>query len=381
MSWKNGSSTFARSPDPSLATMLGMAWDWLEKGTRRLQDLGVEYKQHYALVERLLTLEPAAAQEELARAWDAMNGRARAGLQMTLAGLTLSRQTVGSGDNDKARVDRLKALQAAVERAGQTTAPGTSSAEAAFTAGAARAASRLGDVAERTRPKAEQLVESARKGIEKHGPAVEAALKSVVSELLRNDAADAPRPPTDSGPAPSPANTQPPTASPPPPIPEDRPRAAAPSASAASAGIAGEWSGTLRQSGGDETLDCTLQVTSTGRPTWAYHDTSGFHRTELTHAGQRLQYVPPERGVVTVTVQSVTGSASETGYVVDYSYEGSSNGYLTQRYQRLTMAARLRGQRLDAVYSVAGVSSFGDKTGLAASESVTEYRGSLLKQA
>ena len=85
--------------------------------------------------------------------------------------------------------------------------------------------------------------------------------------------------------------------------------------------------------------------------------------------------------MATVTVQSVTGSATETGYVVDYSFEGSSNGYLTQKYQRLVLTGRLRGAQLEVSYSEAGVSSFGDKTGLAATEGATEYRGALTKKA
>ena len=105
-----------------------------------------------------------------------------------------------------------------------------------------------------------------------------------------------------------------------------------------------------------------------------YGDTSGPHETELTHEGQRIQYVPPGGGVATVTVLSVTGSATETGYVVDYSFEGSSNGYLTQKYQRLVLTGRLRGSQLDVSYSEAGISSFGDKTGLTATEGATEYR-------
>ena len=101
---------------------------------------------------------------------------------------------------------------------------------------------------------------------------------------------------------------------------------------------------------------------------------------ELTHAGQRFQYVPPGGGVATVAVQSVTRSATETGYVVDYSFEGSSNGYLTQKYQRLMLAGRLRESWLDVTYSETGISSFGDKTGLAATEGAAEYRGALTRQ-
>ncbi len=114
---------------------------------------------------------------------------------------------------------------------------------------------------------------------------------------------------------------------------------------------------------------------------WAFNDTDGFHKTELTHAGQKLEYVPPERGVVTVLVHSVTGSPSDTGYVVDYSFERSSNGHLTQRYQRLALSGQLRGAQLEVTYSDQGISSFGDKTGLAAGRDAREYRGSLTKQA
>jgi hypothetical protein len=333
-----------------------MPWDWVEKGTRRLQELSGEYKQHHALIERLLAIEPAAAQIELSRVWEAMDARARAGLKMTLAGLTLSRQAAGSGDATRARIERLKALQAAIEHASQDAArPDTPFTEASITSGAARLATRLGNVAERARPKAEQLVESARKGIEKHGPAVEAAVKSAMDDLLKPDRVSAP-PPIREQPSASPA---PPTGA---------------------AGIGGEWSGTLHQAVSGATLGCTLHVAPSGRPMWAYHDTSGFQRVELTHVGQRIQYVPPERGVVTVVVQSVTASSGETGYVLDYSYEGSSNGYLTQRYQRLTLAGRVRGGQLDVIYSEAGVSAFGDKTGLTASDSGAEYRGTLVRR-
>jgi len=352
-----------------------MAWDWVEKGARRLQELGGEYKQHHTLVERLVALEPAAAQEEMTRAWQAMDERARAGVRMTLAGLTLSQQAAPSSAEAKRRLERLKALHALVDQANPSAPAGarTGSTEAAFTAGAARVTNTLADVAERARPKAGQFIESARKGIKQHGPAVEAAVKSVITELLKADA------------QPKAAASNPETAAPPrdpvvpPPIPEDPPPRAA-AASGAQRTVHGQWSGTLRHLAGDDTLGCDLRVAPSGRPVWVYGDTSGPHETELTHEGQRIQYVPPGGGVATVTVLSVTGSATETGYVVDYSFEGSSNGYLTQKYQRLVLTGRLRGSQLDVSYSEAGISSFGDKTGLTATEGATEYRGSLSRQ-
>jgi hypothetical protein len=73
-----------------------MAWDWLEKGAKRLQEIGDEYKQHHALVERLLTLDPVPAQLEVSQLWPTLGDRERAAVKMTLAGLTLSHQTAAA---------------------------------------------------------------------------------------------------------------------------------------------------------------------------------------------------------------------------------------------------------------------------------------------
>jgi hypothetical protein len=340
-----------------------MAWDWIEKGAKRLQELGDEYKQHHALVERLLTLDPVAAQLEVSRVWPTMDDRARAAVKMTLAGLALSHQAATASADAAQRAERLKALQAAIDQAVRGTTAGAST-EARLTSGAARVTQTLAGVAERARPKAEELVESARKGIEKHAPAVEAAVKSVVNELLKVQ-------------VPGTAPPQPPPATPhepPPATPHEPPRATD------QATIPGYWVGTLRGASSTDTLGCNLHVAASGRPIWTYNDSDGFHQRELTHEGQTIQYVPPDRGVITVRVQSVTGSSTQTGYVIDYSFERSSNGYLTQRYQRIVLTGRLRGPQLDVTYSEAGLSSFGDKTGLTAGESASEYRGSLTKQ-
>jgi hypothetical protein len=334
-----------------------MAWDWIEKGAKRLQEIGGEYKQHQALVERLLALDPTAAQIEISQLWPAMDDRARAGVKMTLAGLTLSHQAAAQSVEAAQRADRLKALHAAIEQAARGTASaGRGSTEASVTSGAARVTQTLANAAERARPKAEEIIESARKGIEKHGPGVEAAVKTAINELLKVQVPGAAPPPTDTAPPRGDTTQQPATT------------------------IAGHWVGTLRRAGSTDTLGCDLHLAPNGRPLWSYHDSDGFHQTELTHEGQTIQYVPPERGVVTVKVQSVTGSSAQTGYVVDYSFERASNGYMTQRYQRIVLNGWLRGGQLQVTYSEDGVSSFGDKTGLTAGSNVKEYSGSLIKQ-
>jgi hypothetical protein len=353
--------------------MPAMAWDWIEKGAKRLQEIGGEYKQHQALVERLLTLDPVAAQLEMSQLWPAMNDRARAGVKMTLAGLTLSHQAAAASAEATQRAERLKALHAAIEQAARGTVSGAAargSTEATVTTGAARVTQTLAGVAERARPKAEELIESARKGIEKHGPAVEAAVKGAINELLKVQMPGAAKP---APPSPEPAATAAPQAA----------SAAAPPAEGTQSAttITGHWVGTLRRAGTTDTLGCDLHLAPSGRPIWSYHDSDGFHQTELTHEGQQLQYVPPERGVVTVKVQSVTGSSTQTGYVVDYSFERASNGYMTQRYQRIALNGWLRGGQLQVTYSEDGISSFGDKTGLTAGGNVKEFSGSLIKQA
>ena len=362
-----------------------MAWDWIEKGTKRLQELGSEYKQHHALVERLLLLDPEVARDELLRRWPAMDDRMRAGMKMTVAGLTLSQQAASATTEAKIRGERLKGLHAAIEQMGRAAAGG---GETAFTTGAARVTQKLAGVAERARPRAEEAFESARRGIERHAPAVEAAVKTVISDLLKGEIPGgtrgakpgAPAQPAASAPheGPEPQGT---TARPAPSETRDDRVHSAATTYAGSATITGQWVGTLRQPGTTDTLGCDLHVAASGRPLWAFNDTDGFHKTELTHAGQKLQYMPPERGVITVIVHSVTGSPTDTGYVVDYAFERSSNGYLTQRYQRIAMSGRLHGAQLEVTYSVQGLSSFGDKTGLAAGAETSEYRGSLTKQA
>ena len=189
-----------------------MAWEWLEKGAKRLQGIGDEYKQHHALVERLLTVDPVTAQLEVSRLWPTLDERARAGLKMTLAGVALSHQAATASAEAAQRSERLKALQATIEQAarGTPTAAGAgASTEATFTAGAARVTQKLADVAGRARPKAEDLLESARKGIEKHAPAVEAAVKTVLDDLLT-----APKPGANATPSQPPATPQPATTPP-----------------------------------------------------------------------------------------------------------------------------------------------------------------------
>ncbi len=357
-----------------------MPWDWIAKGAKRIEDIGAEYTQHAAFLERLLALEPGAADDEFGRAWPAMSATGHAGVKMTLAGLTLKHQAAARTADAAARGERLKHLQSLIAQADRATpiaSAGGASTESSITASAAKVTQKVAAVAERARPRAEAIFDSARKGIEQHAPAIEAAVKGAVNELLKAGGKGTPA----SAP-PAPPVTPPPVT--PPPIPPDPPasaRATPAAPTSGTPGIAGQWHGTLRRgTDADDSLGCELRVAASGRPLWAYTDTNGFHAVELKQLGQEIQYVPPDKGVVTVLVQSVTGSATETGYVVDYSFERASNGYMEQRYQRITLTGRARGTQMDVVYSETGISSFGDKTGLAAGGTERRYTGTLTKQ-
>lgn len=339
-----------------------MMWDWLAKGAKRVQELGAEYKQHAATVERLLTLDPEEAAQEFARVWPAMDERSRAGLKMTVAGLALAQQGKSKSPEATTRAERLKHLHALIE--GALSASAAPFTEAGITSSAARATQKVADLTERAKPRAAEMIESAKRGIEKHGPGIGAAATVVIAGIVKATLDERARQAA--------ASTASSGSGQPTPAPE-------PDASPRSAGtvpIAGLWEGQL--TGSDGTRQVAFRIMPSGRPAFGYQERGqAFCITELTHEGQTLKYVPPGGGVTTVVVQQVTGSSSESGYVIKYSFEGANNGYLTQQYQTLTLTCRLRGSGLEADYVEAGGSYFGDRTGSTGGQSVSGFSGML----
>jgi hypothetical protein len=202
-------------------------------------------------------------------------------------------------------------------------------------------------------------------------PGGDAAVREAVSRFLTREA------PAMS--AASSATTMPPRAAP--------TRAATPPAPPAAAArptpapqpaatIAGEWSGTL--SGPAGSLDVTYRFAPSGRPVFGYVEKgSGAHHDELTHEGQKIQYVPPGGGVVTVVVLRVKGSPAESSFLIKYTFERADNGYMTQVYQQIALECRLRGSEIEATYVESGNSYFGDRTGSTGGGERKEYAGRL----
>jgi len=359
------------------------AWEWLAKGAKRVQELGAEYTQHVAIVERLLTLDAAAAAQQFSLVWQTLDDRSRAALKMTVAGLTLKQQAASTTPEAVTRAERLKQLHALIDADHSTpSAPAQAAqAEAAITASAAQVTQKLAEFAERARPRAAEALESARKGIERHGPAIEAAVKAVVTEIVNaNIGAQTARGSSSSATTDGAA-----AASTPPPWASAAPSSAAPDAThrqpPSSPGgetvpIAGLWEGELTGAAG--TLSVSYRIMPSGRPAFGYQPTGApFRIEELLQEGQRIQYVPPGGGVVTVVVQGVTGSPSASGYVIKHSFEGANNGYLTQRYQQISLSMRLNGSQLETTYVEAGETYFGDRTGSTGGARRAEYTGVL----
>jgi hypothetical protein len=134
-------------------------------------------------------------------------------------------------------------------------------------------------------------------------------------------------------------------AAPPPPSPTPAPLPTAPPAQT----IGGLWSGVLHS--GSDTMETTIRISASGRTMYCYRDTEGYREVELTRSGQRIQYVPPGGGVVTVQVQEVTRTERACAHLISWSFERAANGYMDQQYQRIAMQCKLQGDRLAVTYA------------------------------
>ena len=113
--------------------------------------------------------------------------------------------------------------------------------------------------------------------------------------------------------------------------------------------IDGLWSGVLHS--GSDTMETTIRISPSGRTMYCYRDTEGYSEVELTRSGQRIQYVPPGGGVVTVQVQEVSRAERACAHLISWSFERAANGYMDQQYQRIAMQCKLQGDKLAVTYA------------------------------
>lgn len=123
--------------------------------------------------------------------------------------------------------------------------------------------------------------------------------------------------------------------------------------------LGGLWSGILRSASG-ETMETTIRISPGGRTMYCYRDTEKYREVELTHQGQRIQYVPPNLGVVTVTVMEVASTPRGCGHLIAWSFQRSANGYMDQQFQRIAMQCELKGDKLAVSYAEAGENYMSD---------------------
>lgn len=142
--------------------------------------------------------------------------------------------------------------------------------------------------------------------------------------------------------------------------------------------LTGSWQGTVSMNG--QPIAFRVAFSEDGYAVYSYKDNRGVTRTvELSTPG-RFQFVPPGGGVRTVGVESIVKRAGGVSYVLHVGFEGTNNGYLTQRYssEQHDYALTNEGLHMHVVWQ--GASYFGDRGGSTGGpQKVETYEGVLQK--
>jgi len=143
--------------------------------------------------------------------------------------------------------------------------------------------------------------------------------------------------------------------------------------------IGGLWSGVLRS--GSEAMETTIRISPAGRTMYCYRDTEGYSEVELESPGQRIQYVPPGGGVVTVQLQEVSRGEGACAHLISWSFERSANGCMDQQYQRIAMQCRLQGGRLAVTYAETSATCMSDLSMMLGGDAKSRLFTGLLERA
>lgn len=110
--------------------------------------------------------------------------------------------------------------------------------------------------------------------------------------------------------------------------------------------LSGTWSGTLDCDDGDS-ADATVMVSDEGNPIYLYQAKGGPREVEVTSVGQTIRFVPPNGGVYTAVVDSLSVSKDGFSFSTRTSIERAGGGTLTQGGGRVSYKAALSGSVLD----------------------------------
>jgi hypothetical protein len=142
--------------------------------------------------------------------------------------------------------------------------------------------------------------------------------------------------------------------------------------------LTGTWQGTVSMNG--RPIGFKVAFSEDGYALYSFKDNKGVIRTvELATSG-RFQYVPQGGGVRTVGVESIVKRSGGVSYVLDVAFEGTNNGYLTQRYSSEQHEYSLTDEGLHMHVVWSGVNYFGDRGGSTGGpRQVETYEGVLQK--
>jgi hypothetical protein len=122
-----------------------------------------------------------------------------------------------------------------------------------------------------------------------------------------------------------------------------------------STALVGTWTGELIADNGEK-LPCTLRIADSGYPIYDYQTKSGARAVELTAPGQTVQFVPPEGGVATVTVEELSLSGDRIRFTTAISVERTSSfgssSILDQSRAKVTFELIQNGSELDVDMAV-----------------------------
>lgn len=115
--------------------------------------------------------------------------------------------------------------------------------------------------------------------------------------------------------------------------------------------FAGLWKGRLTDNNG-EAFDYTFRFSDAGNPVWGYTGRNISENVELTHAGQRIQYVPPGGGVKTIVFEEIHASAEVVTFMARATFERASGGYMVSEEEYLAFDFRFVEGRLALTFTI-----------------------------
>ncbi len=115
--------------------------------------------------------------------------------------------------------------------------------------------------------------------------------------------------------------------------------------------LTGVWTGQPRCDDGDQVAS-TFRVAPSGNPMHEYDTKNGARSEELKSVGQTIRFIPPEGGVSTIVVDTLSVGGERISYTLRLSHERTNNGTLTQQRGALTVNAAAKGTELDFSFAL-----------------------------